>query len=131
MYDSLQSQAPLSKGFPKQEHWRGLSFSSPGDPPDSRTEHSASAWKVESLPESPEKPHVTMADIIHMLIKLHLKVEVRVKVFQSCLTLCDPMDCIVCGILQARILEWVAFPFSRVSSHPRDQTQVSRIAGRF
>ena len=35
------------------------------------------------------------------------------------------------GILQARILEWLAFPFSRRSSQPRDQTQVSRIAGRF
>ena len=42
-----------------------------------------------------------------------------------------PMDCIVYGILQARILEWVAFPFSRGSSQPRDQTQVSRIAGGF
>ena len=46
-------------------------------------------------------------------------------------TLCDPMDCIVHGILQARILEWVAFPFSRGSSQPRDRTQVSRIVGRF
>ena len=35
------------------------------------------------------------------------------------------------GILQVRTLEWVAFPFSRGSSQPRDQTQVSRIAGRF
>ena len=35
------------------------------------------------------------------------------------------------GILQARILEWVAFPFSRGSSQPRDRTQVSRIVGRF
>ena len=35
------------------------------------------------------------------------------------------------GILQARILEWVGFPFSRGSSQPRDQTQVSHIAGRF
>ena len=34
----------------------------------------------------------------------------KVKVAQSCLTLCDPMDCTVHGILQARILEWVAFP---------------------
>ena len=41
------------------------------------------------------------------------------------------MDCIVHGILQARRLEWVAFPFSRGSSQPRDWTQVSRIAGRF
>ena len=41
------------------------------------------------------------------------------------------MNYTVHGILQARILEWVAFPFSRGSSQPRDQTQVSPIAGRF
>ena len=56
---------------------------------------------------------------------------VKVEDAQSSPTLCNPMDCIVHGILQARILEWVAFPFSRGSSQPRDQTQVSRIAGRF
>ena len=39
--------------------------------------------------------------------------KVKVKVTQSCLALCDPLDCIVHGILQARILEWVALPFSR------------------
>ena len=44
---------------------------------------------------------------------------------------CDPTDYTVYGILPARIVEWVAFPFSRASSQPRDQTQVSRIAGRF
>jgi len=44
---------------------------------------------------------------------------------------CDPRDYTVHGILQARMLEWVAFPFSRGSSQPRDQTQVSRIAGGF
>ena len=49
------------------------------------------------------------------------------KVTQSSPTLCDPMDYIVCGILQARILECVAFPFSRGSSQPRDRTQVSHI----
>ena len=41
------------------------------------------------------------------------------------------MDYIVHGILQARILEWVAFPFSKASSKPRDQTQVSRITEGF
>ena len=56
---------------------------------------------------------------------------ILVKVAQSCPTLCDPMDYMVHGILQARILEWVAFPFSRGSSQPRDQTQVSRITGGF
>ena len=56
---------------------------------------------------------------------------VKVKVAQSCPTLCNPMEYTVHGILQARILEWVAFPFSRGSSQPRDRTQVSCIAGRF
>ena len=56
---------------------------------------------------------------------------VKVKVPQLYLTLCDPMDYAVHRILQARILEWVACPFSRGSSQPRDQTQVSHIAGRF
>ena len=55
---------------------------------------------------------------------------------QSRPTLCDPMDCSppgfsVHGILQARILDWVAMPFSRRSSQPRDWTQVSLIVGRF
>ena len=54
-----------------------------------------------------------------------------VKVAQSCPTLFDPMDYTVHGILQARILEWVAYLFSRGSSQPRDRTQVSHIAGRF
>ena len=44
----------------------------------------------------------------------------KVKVTQSCPTLCDPVDYTVHGILQARILEWVAFPFSRGSSQPRN-----------
>ena len=57
-------------------------------------------------------------------------------VAQSCPTLWDPMDCSppgssVHGILQARILEWVAMPSSRGSSQTRDRTQVSRIAGEF
>ena len=50
---------------------------------------------------------------------------------QSCLTFCNPMDYTIHGILQARILEWVAVPFSRGSSQPRDWTQLSHIAGRF
>ena len=55
----------------------------------------------------------------------------KAKVAQCCLTLCDPKDYTVHGILQARILEWVAFPFSRGSSQPRDPTQVTCIAGGF
>ena len=57
------------------------------------------------------------------------------EVTQSCPTLCDPVDCSlpsssVHGILQAKILEWVAISFSRGSSRPRDWTRVSCIGGR-
>ena len=55
----------------------------------------------------------------------------KVKVTQSSPTLCNLMDYTFQGILQARILEWVAFPFSRGSSQIRDQTQGSHTAGRF
>ena len=63
---------------------------------------------------------------------LHIKVSAH----QSCLTLCDPTNCSQPGssiheILQARILQWVATPFSRRSSWPRDRTEVSCVAGRF
>ena len=49
----------------------------------------------------------------------------KVKFPQLCPTLCNSMDYTVHGILQARMLEWGAFPFSRGSSQPRDQTQAS------
>ena len=45
--------------------------------------------------------------------------------------LCDLIDYSIHGILQARILEWIAFPFSKGSSQPRDQTQIAHIAGGF
>ena len=66
--------------------------------------------------------------------KVFMKVKVLVP--QSCPSLCDPMDynlpdSSVHGILQARVLEWVAMPFSRRSSQPRDHAHVSCITGRF
>ena len=54
------------------------------------------------------------------LAKSELIIIDKVKVTQLCLTLFDPMDYAVCGILQARILEWVVVPFSRGSCRPRD-----------
>ena len=81
--------------------------------------------------------------ISHRLLNIypHLKIiikgqKVKVLVTQSCLTLCNPMDyslpeSSVLGILQARILEWVAILFSRGSSWPKGWTWVSCIASRF
>ena len=64
--------------------------------------------------------------------RLLLGRKMKVKVAQSCLTLCDRMDYTVLGFSRPeRMLEWVAFPFSWGSSQPRDQTQVFHIAGEF
>ena len=65
-------------------------------------------------------------------LKPLLRVCMRAKLLQSCLTLSNLMGCSlpgssVCGILQTRILEWVAMPFSRGSSQPRDGTPVSYV----
>ena len=77
--------------------------------------------------EKAEEPEIKLSTLDHWKSKS--------EVAQSCPTLCDPMDCsLPCssirGILQARILEWVAIFFSRRSSQPTDQTRVSHIAGR-
>ena len=71
-------------------------------------------------------------DLKTSTLSLHCWCEVT----QSCLTLCNPMNCRVTGfsvhgILQARIMEWIAIPFFRGSSQPRDRTLVSCITGRF
>ena len=70
------------------------------------------------------------------MLKIYTEGKVKVLVTQLCPTLCNPMECnlpdfSVHGILQVRILEWVAVPFSRGSFQARDQTQVPCIAGRF
>ena len=82
---------------------------------------------------SPQSPSCWDSELWRLITNL-LK-ELLVLVTQSCLTLCDPMDCsppgsFVHGILQARMLKWVAISFSRGSSWPRGWTQVSCIAGR-
>ena len=88
------------------------------------TENSYLAPNVSSVPVwQPCEPSITCVLCCAQLLQL-------------CLTLCSPLDysppgSSVHGILQARMLEWVAMPFSRGSSQPSDQTQVSRIAGGF
>ena len=101
---TVAHQAPLSMGFSRQEYWSGLPFPSPGDLPNPGIKPRCPSLQADALTsEPPGKPT----------------------------TLCGPMDHTVHGILQARILEWVAFPFSRESSQLRDQTLVSCIVGRF
>ena len=89
-------------GFSRQEYWSGLPFPSPGDLPYPGIEPRSPALQADALTSEPPG---------------------KSKWVKSNYT--------VHGIPQARILEWVAFPFSRRSSQPRDQTQVSHIAGRF
>ena len=65
---------------------------------------------------------------VYVCVCLCVCMSMKVKVTQSCPTLCNPMDY---GVLQARILEWVAIPFSRGSSQSRDRIQASHVAGGF
>ena len=77
-----------------------------------------------------------MIDLDQSQVSLWGWLNIKVKVTQSCLTLCNPMDCSLPGssvhrLLQTRILEWVAVPFSRGSSQARDRTHISHTADRF
>ena len=79
--------------------------------------------------------HVATTLLTYLLV-VTVSVCRTVLVAQSCLTLCDPTNCSlpgfsVHGILQAKILEWIAIPFSRGTSQPRDRTLVSCLAGKF
>ena len=91
---------------------------------------------VPSICLGEKQPWESISESVDMwekyLIKIYFpKCCMKVKATQPCLTLRNPMDCTVHGILQVRILEWVAFPFSKGSFQPRGWTQVSHIAGRF
>ena len=100
--------------YSRQEYWSGLPLPSPGDLPDLGIKLGSPTLQADALPSEPY--YLTISEV---------------KVAQSCLTLWDLMDYTVHRILQARILEWVAFAFSRGSSQPKDRTQLSRVAGRF
>ena len=109
-------QAPLSMWLPRQGYRSRLHFLFQGIFPTQGLNLCLLHWQEDSLLLSHQG---------------NSNKYMKVKVAQWSPTLCDPMDYTVHGILQARILEWVAFPFSRGSSKPRDQIQVSCIAGRF
>ena len=98
------------------------------------THSSVLAWRIPGTGESCGLPSLGSHRVGHDWSDLAAAAAVLVA--QSCLTLHDPMGSntpgsSVHGIRQAIILEWIAIPFSRGSSQPRDQTQVSCIAGGF
>ena len=125
---TVAHQAPLSMGFFRQKYWSGLPFPPPGDLPNPGTKPTspttlALAGRFFTMWANLEDQKFNIYIHTHTY-KWKLK-------WQSCPTLCDPMDYTVHGILQARILEWVAYPFSSRYSRFRNQTRVSCIAGRF
>ena len=96
------------------------------------THSSVLAWRI---PETGE-PGVLTSMGSHRVGHDRSDLAAAAAVIQLCLTLCHPMDCSPPGtsahrLLQVRMMKWVAIPFSKGSSQPRDQTQVSHIAGRF
>ena len=115
-------QSPLSMGFSRQEYWSGLTFPSPGYLRNPEIELLVSCIAVRRF-------------TIWATREAKMISESESEVAQSCLTLCDAVDCslpgsFVHGILQARILERVAISFSMGYSRSGDQTRVSSIAGR-
>ena len=94
----------------------------------------ARIWDLDYPSETEEALTFTLKTghrFINSKISSDARLESESQVVQSRPTPCDPMDFTVHGILQARILEWVAYPFSRGSSWPRNWTRVSCIAGGF
>ena len=116
---TVANQAPPSMGFSRQECSSGLSFPSPEDLPNPRIEPRSPALQADALPSEPPRNPLTKCTSVSvryyftpirfllLLLLSHI----------SCVRLCDPIDgslpgSAVPGILQARILEWVAISFS-------------------
>ena len=125
-------QHPILENWP---HGAGLALEAGLKFPPSPTGMTLSKVLDKSVPQFPhlssrdnQRPYLTAC---FWGLKTIVCIKSEVKVAQSCPTLCNPTDCTVHGILQARILQWVAYSFSRGSSQPRDRTSVSYIAGGF
>ena len=114
---------PFSRGSSQPRDWTQVSRISSGFLTSSATREALQSWLSGSI-----------LGTILWLVRT-AEVEKWSEVTQSCLTLCDPVDCSLPGssvheILHARILEWVAISFSRESSRSRDWTLVFLIEGR-
>ena len=138
----IAHQPPLSMDFSKQEYWSGLSIPSPGDFPTQGSNPGLPHCRRILYCLSHQGRSILAQLSFRKPLQISTYKEKKLKkwccclVTKSCPTLCNSMDCSplgssVHGILQARILEWVAIPFTRASSWPRDWTQVCCITGRF
>ena len=119
--------------MPQSINWWELPW---GPPPLSKTQNHSTVRSTYYRMPHPNNKQNNINSIIterwfhkhhetHQITRWKWKLLSHVRLFVS------PMDYTVHGILQAGILEWVAFPFSGVSSQPRDRTQVSHMAGWF
>ena len=122
---AVVGQIFLSMGSTRQKYWSGLPFPPLGDLPDPGIE-----------PATLRSPALAGKFFTGKLVPSGKPLKDYMLVAQSCPILREPLDCSlpgssVHGILQARILEWVAISSSSRSSWHRDETQVFYIAGRF
>ena len=150
-------QASLSMGFSRQEYWSGLPFPSPGNLPNPGIEPRSPAleadaglmgwrsnvrWGGKTVGQPSVPPCVQSTDPAMLCAprgeratSLFQSASVCAKSLQSCLTVCNPMDCSPQAPLsmgfssqESRILEWVAISFSRESSRPRNRTHISYVS---
>ena len=115
--------------FSRSEYWSGQPFPSPEDLPNPGIKPRSPSLQADSLLAYPQgKPKNTGVYSLFLLQQIFLIQELNPDLLQ-CRRIFYQLS--YQGILQARILEWVAFPFSRGSFQPRDRTQVSYIVGGF
>ena len=139
MFDSFatlmdcSSPAPLSMGFPSQEYWSELPLPPPGDlpnpgikPPDYPA-LTGGSFTTGSLGTPGRETYFLPNPRLYSWNVLFVPNSFKIMLYRTS----SPLGSSVHGILQARILEWVAISFSKGSSQPRDRTCVSRIACRF
>ena len=132
VFGSSRRKSKSIRSLGNSHNLKGLGSSQEETPESSLSAH---AWRrgQDGSCLQARKPETNPGNC-HFLLQC-VKVKSESEIAQSCPTLCDPMDCsLPCssihGIFQARVLDWVAISFSKGSSWPRDQTQVSCIIGR-
>ena len=133
--DPMDSSLPGSSvhGISQARIWSGLPFPSPKDLPNPGIEPRSPELQADSLPTELQGKCLLNCKV--QKDDCEGKKKVKVLVAKLCPSLCNPigyspLGSSVHGIFQARVPEWIVISFSRISSQPRDRTQVSHITGR-